>query len=517
MNFVYSIGLIPVVIVLFYLVMALIFELFSEKNIKKTQNYISPLKYASDDNVTLDVKLSYCTIGLYIIILLIALIYQIEEKNIISYNAILEDINNIEGILIAYFGIVVSVIIFSVTLGPKEYYLTVTREEINKHYHIDLLFQFMGIMAVLSIICTLMLQIAVLKNIISKLLFAILQFSWSAIILGGAYSLYIVGMSTIGKKRMELYSLNNLYTVFWNNSILKLVNKTDDVIYENLGYLVKKYFKLKVIRKRKISDIKYIKFKQDISTIDIWVEYSQKTVSIFIGFFLLVFGLLYICKGKKWFLFAILLMTFLCFFLIYNEKTQKILNKYIVFGLLDKNGYEIQFKNEKTYFVGNVSFYCRKELRDYIQNIKNIMAFFCIICSCWGSHKCEVVRESLDDMVGYLKENDKSEDNFERAMYYLPVFAGAYYYYLNFETNKFPDSVKLLFESFKLSENKEKRFYLILNSFIWDASRIRLSKKDRKRVKYGRRDNTSYEKYIEKNYWRFLTDGKNKNIPRHRN
>ena len=141
MNFVYFIGLIPVAIVLFYFVMALVFEFFSEKNIKKTQNYTSPLKYVSDDNVTIDVILSFCTIGLYIIILIIALIYQIEEKNIISYNAIWVNINTIEGILIAYFGIVVSVIIFSVTLGPREYYLTVTREEINKHYHIDLLFQ----------------------------------------------------------------------------------------------------------------------------------------------------------------------------------------------------------------------------------------------------------------------------------------------------------------------------------------------------------------------------------------
>lgn len=86
-----------------------------------------------------------------------------------------------------------------------------------------------------------------------------------------------------------------------------------------------------------------------------------------------------------------------------------------------------------------------------------------------GFSKCEMIRKSLDEMVGYLKENDKSKDNFERAMYYLPVFAGAYYYYLNFNTNKFPDSVKLLFESFELSEDKEERFYLILNSFIWDC------------------------------------------------
>ena len=160
----------------------------------------------------------------------------------------------------------------------------------------------MGIMAVLSIICTLILQIGVLKNIISKLLFAILIFSWSAIMLGGAYSLCIVGISTIGEKRMELYSLNNLYTVFWSNSILKLVNKTDAVINENLGYLVKKYFKLKVIRKRKISGIKYIEFKQDISTIDTWIKFSKNKVSIFtIGFFLLVFGLVYFFNRKNFF------------------------------------------------------------------------------------------------------------------------------------------------------------------------------------------------------------------------
>lgn len=88
------------------------------------------------------------------------------------------------------------------------------------------------------------------------------------------------------------------------------------------------------------------------------------------------------------------------------------------------------------------------------------MALYCILCKCWDKTKKQEIVDSLEEIIDYLKENDKTESNFEKAIFYLPVFASAYYYYLCFEKDAFPQSVKALFDDLKLDREEKKDIML---------------------------------------------------------
>lgn len=204
---------------------------------------------------------------------------------------------------------VISVIIFSVTFGKKEYYLSVTREEINKRYHTDKMYMILGAAMSGSVSCSLFMQGKWLNSEIQRLIFSIYQICCVGIVGVGVYALITIGRLTIGDSKMELRSLNKLYRIFWNNSALKLVNQTGAVIETNLTYLLKKYEKLYLINSRNIENIVEIQYKPYIAEEEKWRKAASRRMGLYLFFTTLVPNIIYIlCGDYGWVVASIALL-----------------------------------------------------------------------------------------------------------------------------------------------------------------------------------------------------------------
>lgn len=487
-------------IILIFMLITILHNVVPKKE-KHFFKFKSALYYITPKENNIDNAISRCFF-IVIINIMIATIVIIADILYVGYcESILIQIQSIEGFIIAYFGVVVSVIIFSVTLGPKEYYLTVSRAEINRHYHIDVIYQLMGICVTGSILCTICLQDAIIWTGIYLAIFVMYQFCCLYILIGGIYALIVVGMLTLGKERMELYSLNNLYTIFWNNSFLKLVNKTEDVVYENLGYLINNYLNLKVVRTSSIYEIKYIEYVDDITGYKKWYAKAAKIILQVTGI-LSVISILFNVIGSNWLkLIVTVILYSVCLILI---KPPSFLREYVIALVLDRKGFIINFENDEK-FIGNVSIYYNVYYQKYIRSLQNMMAFYCIICSCWDDETSNIIVESMEEMILRLKEYDNELIGYRKAMLYLPVFLCGFFYYTNFTKESFPQFIVDLFEEINMKEAEKELYKKTMNSFIIFACQYRPTTKDKEVAKSGNWKSNYYEKYIENNeYWQLI-------------
>lgn len=428
------------------------------------------------------------------------LLFLVIDANIVQYcEIILKNINSIESIIIAFFTVVISVIIFSVTLGPKEYYLSRTRDEVNRQFGIHIIFQILSVYATTSVIAMFFLQEGV-SNISELLWFITYEICCVIIVFGGLYGLIMIGMLTLGSSRMELYSLNKLYMKFWNNSVLKLVNETEDVIYANLGYLLKRHMNLKYIKNKQLEKVKEIEFIREIGDDLKWSEFAVKRLILFLSVPVVTSGITLLITHNYELLLLTIVLFVVCIVFLRGKKVKKITNKYVTAILMDWNGFIIRSEEseKKDKYIGTVSLIHNLAGQKYIRSVCNMMALYCIICTCWKGD-CEIIVDSIDDMIEYIGRNDESKGGYDKALRYLPVMVCGYYFFVRFGKEKFPRAIIELYDSFKLTKKEKGQYYVTVNSFIASASQYRPSLMDRENAKKGYWSMNYYERYIEKN------------------
>lgn len=474
---------------------------------KRFFNFKTPLHYFDAGSGSIENIFSIIGQVIYIVFALGLVLIKINAENSQYCDIILGQINSIESIMMAFFAVVVSVIIFSVTLGPKEYYLSRTREEINRDFGIHVVFQILSVCSTISVICTFFLQKTEFSQISDCIIFTIWEICCCALVFLGAYGLIIIGMLTLGSSRVELYSLNKLYRRLWDNSILKLVNETENVIYINLGYLLKRYIKLKYIKKeRGIKEIKYIR---DIESVEKWRKYAVCCLAMWLIIFVIISGTILLIDKKYMLLITTGLVSGGCIFFLYNRYTAKITNKYVAGMLLGRSGFLVKKGDggKKEEYIGNVSLINNFHGQKYIQSICNMMVLYCIVCSCWKKDNSEIIKKSFEDMIAYIKENDDGNEGFNKALRYVPVFVCGYYFFVYFGKEEFPEAIIELYNAFGLTNEEKKRYYMVINSFIAYASQYRPSSIDYENAKNGYWNINYYDRYIEKNGYSQLFKG----------
>ena len=171
---------------------------------------------------------------------------------------------------------------------------------------------------------------------------------------------------------------------------------------------------------------------------------------------------------------------------------------------MDLNGYLVSLKGKEK-FIGDCAIYRNLFIEKYIHSIKNMMALYYIVTLCFEKNMYEDIQKSIIDMIQFFKENEGRRHKFERALYYLPVFACEYYVYANniSDGRQLPEEIVELYKSFKLSGKEREQYYRILNRFIYDACRCRETRCDKTTLKEG--DVSGCDDYIKSSgYWQAL-------------
>lgn len=496
-----SAGLYVDIIFLLIGVISIIYDFLYGKEKQRIYKYKSPLNYYEKRK---DIGYIMNRFALYGVTLLI-LFCIVAEINMFlgEYCYVLaRNVNDIESMLLAYIGVVVSVLILSVTLGTKEYYLTVTQEEVNRHYRIGFVFQVLGLCSVSSIICMIFLQECKLERELDWFVFACYQVLCILIFLFGAYAMWIVGMLAMGSSRMENYSLDSLHRIFHNNAKLDITGSAEDAINRNLGYFINEYIKLISIKPKVLSKVENIEFCSDISYSEKWLKLSIRITTIILTICNAVsIACCIVVQAWRW-LSVTIILYILCVCLVNMCKS---IRKYISNLVLCNRGFLVKFKNEEKY-IGINSLYYSAVWKKYIVSVENMMALYCILCTCENTEK--VIVNSLKDMVAFLDEKKCDYVEYTEALYYLPVFVCAYYGYEKYgEKSEVVDVLKELYRNFSLNEEEENRYKTAINSFIWFAHEYRPSDKDREYARKGQLDVAYYNEYIVKNqYWSILTE-----------
>lgn len=258
-----------------------------------------------------------------------------------------------------------------------------------------------------------------------------------------------------------------------------------------------------------LSGIKEIKYRRDVETDEKWQKYAVRRITVFVVVMALcsVVPMILVSNIRGIFL-TILLLTS-CLVCLHSKRYRGNFRRYMVWWLLDNQGFMVRNKDKekKDKFIGTVALICNKSGKKYIHSICNMMALYCIVCTCCKKKKVDMIADSFDDMIEYIKMYEEGREGFSRALLYLPVFVCSYYYFINFMQKEFPESIIKLYASFNLTKEESKRFFITLNSFIVYASRLRPSSMDREVAKSGEWKDTYYERYIENNGFSQLFGG----------
>lgn len=190
------------------------------------------------------------------------------------------------------------------------------------------------------------------------------------------------------------------------------------------------------------------------------------------------------------------------------ENQGNVFKKCVTNLILGGSGFLIKLKKHEKIIGDEVSI-CYIPGKNYVLNVKNLMALYCILCSCWEEKNVKYISRSYIQMIEYLKGIEKGRRGDSKAIFYLPVFLCSYYFYIYFPKKKFPNEIIDLFQSFGLNEDEKKRYLVTMNSFISSASRFRPSEADWDKYEKGNWSEVNYEEYIEINgYWKFISKAK---------
>ena len=474
----------------------------------KTFRFKSQLYYSLPNNDWIEkIMIFFISLPVFLIsfLLCVRAVIFIDVQFESIYTKIIENILEIEGIIITYIGMIISIFTFYSALSPDEYYFRISKRDIFKKYRLYKIYQVLGALLVFSIICTIALLDFNEEVMWNAWLSLFYEIAIAVILVLGLYVVSVIGMLSMSKRRAEQYSLKKLYRIFWTNEPEKDINRNDESIYANLGYLLKQYIQCRVV-KRKIENIRDIEY---IEKIESYEDYYLSPAIIIGVFYLAVGGYDIFCffKAENWFLMVVELVLLLGEGVILCcPKIQGVNQEYIVNLFRGTSGYRIKTK-KRIKFIGDVCLYRNLFFEAYIHTIKNLMAFFCILSVEVDEKKIENIEKLLVEMIDCLRESEKEKrEGFYNAVYYLPIFTCEYYVY-NSNERMIPTEILNLYKSFNLSVEEKKIYRKMINSFIYDASLYRPNKKDIENARRNRMVNEQeyYSNYIDREeYWTTL-------------
>lgn len=159
---------------------------------------------------------------------------------------LLENINDIEQIVVAFVAIAISVIIFFVTLSTKKYNFSFNAKSILKKYKIYLSYNFIIMFTLVSIVCTFLLQEYNLEMFLDAVLMVTYISSIFIVICWGTYIILVVGIIALDDNKAEKGALNKLYEDYWNNNLLEYDGDVYSDIHSCLPYLIHKFVNKKL-------------------------------------------------------------------------------------------------------------------------------------------------------------------------------------------------------------------------------------------------------------------------------
>ncbi|MCM1497184.1 MAG: hypothetical protein NC124_01835 [Clostridium sp.] len=242
--------------ILVWILMYIIFLWQSSKPQKSIWVYKNELFYAYDKNINWIIKVYLGIVGIVICFLFYLLISLFILNNWMYFEGYLKNVGEIESILLAFTGIVVTVIIFSNSLAPKQYYLTITRTEILKMCHIPVAYFGIVFCVFFSIVSFYVLKNESTRTVVASYAFTFFLMDVLVLSLINLYVLWIIGNITFSNVKQEMKPVEKLYKIFWDNNGLNCTEQTRQAIYVNLSYLLKKYINLSFIKKSQIKEYK---------------------------------------------------------------------------------------------------------------------------------------------------------------------------------------------------------------------------------------------------------------------
>ena len=174
------------------------------------------------------------------------------EQNNVKVSCIFKKlIIDYESVFLAFNGILITVIIFIATLGPKKYYIFFSKDEVLRKYKLGELF----IKLIASSFVSTLIYFMLLSNIIKgELLLALIGINCGIVIFNWLISFFaIIRIWRIGftNDKFELKILGNLNGIFNDNRKLNHIREGDEfALNQNLSFLLNDYQKL--MKKRKI-------------------------------------------------------------------------------------------------------------------------------------------------------------------------------------------------------------------------------------------------------------------------
>jgi|GEM_PF-6028260 hypothetical protein len=390
-----------------------------------------------------------------------------------------------EDIFLAFNAIIITIIIFIATLGPKKYYIFFSKDIVLKKYKLGRLFLEIVFTCFISIVIYFMLLSNNVKDELRLGLmgtyFGIVIFNWILSLLA------IIRTWQIGfnDDKFELKILGNLNEIFKNNGKLFQIKEVDEfALNQNLSFLLNNYQIL--IKKRKIKKI--YKCKKIIFNL----TYDNKTVleqakNKFFCFFVIIFAIFigYLIGSKKEnciIIFNAVINILFWVSILYCWDNDYV-SKFILSFVYPDFGYLFTMDNESKY-VGSCAI--RKKIFDkYLLKCKNIMAFYCIICNSMTVEqntdliKVDIVEKLYDEALLALDEELSEDEMWKDFMIKMPIIASSYFYFL--KSNRIPDSISSYIGKF--NEEKVKDICSIIRAFIADISRYRTFDTNAKSVK----------------------------------
>lgn len=473
------------------------------KDKQPKRRYKSPLSYFQPESKVERIFSAVQKVGIYTCIETFVLFLLVLPNKILITN---ENLYSIEGIVMGFVAIVMAIAVLAGSLPVKEYYFSVTREDIIKKYHLYTAYVLIITVALRSVICVLLWPEG-FEQLNEWLIGLLFEVSIVMILSVGGYTVIIVGKILMDTQKTELNSNNSLYKIFWNNAPLNCTNRTKQAMETNLGYLLGSYKKLTFWNKevREVTGIEYV---ENIEPEGKWGKLSVNIALIANVILFLIEALFCALEKEKIFggiSFGIFVVTSGLWYLM---KLGKMNARYLMEFIVGGRGYLV-FEGESEKLIGEVCLYKNPDLKKFIYSIKNMMAIYCIATTCFKNDEADLIEEIILDMLEDLKQYEREEkSNFARALYYVPVFTCAYFIYGN---EKKPQNRKLkaglskLYQTFSLSDSEREKYHAVLNSFIYDACRYREMQIDREQKE--KKKSECMEKYIDDiGYWQFISE-----------
>lgn len=417
---------------------------------------------------------------------------------------------SIEGIVMGFVAIVMAIAVLAGSLPEKEYYFSITREDIIKKYHLYTAYVLIIIGILMSVISVLLWpeKFEQLNEWFIGLLF---ELSIVMILSVGGYTVIIVGKILMDTQKTELTSNNSLYEILWNNAPLNCTNKTKQAMETNLGYLLGSYKKLAFWNKE-VWEVTGIEYVENIEPEGKWGKLSVNIALIANTILFLMGALFCIFENETIFLCISAGIFVVTSGLWHLMKSGKMNARYIMEFIVGGRGYLV-FEGESEKLIGEVCLYKNPGLKKFIYSIKNMMAIYCIATTCFKSDEADLIEETLWDMLEDLKQDEREEQsNFARALYYVPVFTCAYFIYGNEKkqkNKKLKVGLSNLYQTLSLSDLEREKYHIVLNSFIYDACRYRKMQIDRWQKE--KKKSERMEKYIDDiGYWQLISENDKK-------